>query len=353
MTREFPANLSGKVLTVCGAVDPSALGLTLVHEHLLIDSSFYFKAPSNLDDAKFVGQRVNLENLYWIRKNCTSNFDNMKLDDEAVALKELALFRAAGGATIVDAGSVGLARDPLGLVRISRTSGLNVVMGCGYYVQQSHAPDLKDRTEEEIEEEIVRDVLVGVDGTGVRAGIIGELGCSWPLDVTEEKVLRAGARAQRRTGAPLSVHIGRHHAAPIEDALILRRSGANMSKVVVCHLDRDLPDYSTLRTLAEMGCFLEFDMFGQETSDYPYTPIDRIPDWQRVHVIRDMIAEGLLDHIVVSHDVAHKHRLASYGGHGYAHLPISIVPLMRRKGIKDEHIEQILVKNPARLMRFE
>jgi phosphotriesterase-related protein len=346
-------NFSGKVLTVLGEIDPSDLGVTLVHEHLINDNSFYFKQPERAEDAHYVNEPVSFENVFWVRRTPTGCLDNMRLDDEGLAIKEASRFKKSGGKTIIDVTSIGLNRQPEALVRIAKATGLQVVMGSGYYLKQSHSADLKDRPEKDIEDEIVRDIVEGVGPAKIKAGIIGELGCNFPLDPTERKVLTAGAKAQARTGAPLSVHIGRHHQSPIELALILRDNGCNMKKVTMCHLDRDAAPYSTLHTLAELGCFFELDLFGQETFDYPYVHLDRITDWQRVHIIRDMIAEGLLNHILVSHDIGHKHRLTKFAGHGYAHISDVTVPLMERKGITNEQIQHILVTNPARLMSFE
>lgn len=344
---------SSRVQTVCGPIAPEKLGATLVHEHILLDVSCYFHEPDSEHERELARQPVQLNNLSWVRRNYTRNLDNMRYDDEQLAQKETLLFKEAGGGTIVDIGSVGLGRDPEGLRRISQATGLNIVMGSGYYVAPSHPPDMDDRSEADIEAEIMSDLTVGVGATDIRSGIIGELGCSWPIEKNEIKVLNAGARAQAKTGAPLSVHIGRHHDSPLEVAGILRQAGADMAKVTICHLDRDWPDLDTLRKLAAMGCFLEFDMFGQETGEYPYTPIDRLTDWQRADLIRLLADEGLLDHILISHDIAFKHRLESYGGPGYAHILKAGLPLLRRKGLTEEQIHAVLVENPARLLQIE
>ncbi len=342
-----------KVQTVCGPVKAEDLGVTLVHEHILTDLRNYFREPNASKDKIFARQPVRMENLAWVRRNYTSNLDNLVYDDEAVAKNEILLFKEAGGGTIVDVGCVGMGRNPEGLKRISIETGMHIVMGSGYYIAPFHPADMDDRTELEIEAEIIRDLTVGVGDTGIRSGIIGELGCSWPLEKNELKVLRAGARAQLKTGAPLSVHVGRHHDSPLEVAEILSQSGAEMRKVAICHLDRDWPDLETLRKLAAMGAFLEFDMFAQETGESPHAPMDRLTDWQRADLIRLLIDEGLLSHIIISHDIAYKHRLTSYGGPGYAHIQTVGLGILRRKGVTDEQIHTILVENPARLLGMD
>jgi phosphotriesterase-related protein len=340
----------GDVQTVLGPIAADSLGIALVHEHLLVDVSGLFIAPDGARGRALARQPVTLKNLSWVRRNWVSNLDNLRLDDEALAIEEALQFKLDGGMTLVDVGSMGLGRDPIGLQRVARATGLHVVMGCGYYVADCHPPDMDARSEEAIEEEIVRDVTVGVGAAGVRAGIIGELGCSWPLAKNERKVLRAAARAQRRTGVAISIHTGRHETSPLEILEVLGEAGADLSRVVMGHLDRTWPDMDSLRKLAREGCYLAFDTFGQETWAYPLAPLDRLTDAQRVDVIVRLATEGLLDRILVSHDVGFKHRLASYGGSGYSHLLTTVVPQMRRKGLTEEQIRTLLVENPARVL---
>ena len=207
--------LTGKVQTVLGIIDADSLGVTLPHEHLVVDVSCLFVEPTEATEKRLAHQPVSLENLWCIRYGAP-NLDNWKLQDEEIAIREASFFKRAGGDTIVDPSNIGLGRDPLALAHVSRATGLNVIMGSGYYVAPSHPADMDSKTEEDICAEIVREVTEGVADTGIRAGIIGEIGCSWPLTHNEEKVLRAAANAQRQTGAPLMIHPGRNARAPLE-----------------------------------------------------------------------------------------------------------------------------------------
>jgi phosphotriesterase-related protein len=346
---------TGEVQTVLGPVKPDELGITLVHEHLLLDLTCLFAEPDTARGRARARQPVSLENLSWIRRNWTSSLDNLRLDDEALAVREALEYRLDGGRTIVDVTSIGLARDPLGLQRIARATGLHVVMGCGYYVARSHPAGMDSRSQQDIEDEIVREITRGVADTGVRAGIIGELGCSWPLAADEEKVLRAAARAQQRTGVAVSIHPGpgRDPASLLQIIELLRAAGADLGRVIMGHLDRTGLEADTLRKVAASGCYLAFDTFGQETWVYPLGPFDRLSDAQRVDLIRELIAEGLGRQILVSHDVGYKHRLAAYGGSGYSHVLTTVLPYqMRRKGIREEQVQWLLVDNPARALQL-
>lgn len=346
------AATAGEVQTVLGPVDPAGLGATLIHEHLLLDVTCYMTVPIGARDRALANAPVSLETLSWVRRNWTSNFDNMRLDDRNLAIRELLEFKYAGGRTIVDVGNKGLARDAAGLREIALATGVQIVMGCGYYVELSHPSNMDEMSIDQIEEEIVRDIKVGVGPGLVKAGIIGELGCSWPVTPNEKKVLRAGARAQRKTGAALTIHTGRHRDSPLQIVEVLEDEGADLSRVVLDHLDREWPDFDKLHSLARRGCWLEFDTFGQETWTYPLAPMDRLTDWQRVEIIKKLTDDGFGDRILVSHDIGFKHRLMSFGGSGYAHILTSVVPLMLRKGLTEETITDLLVANPARILQL-
>src|SRR5919106_3992418 len=183
--------LAGHVQTVLGPVSPEALGVTLPHEHLLIDFTVMFAEPVGASDKGRARAPVSLENLGWVRQHFNANLDNLRLLDEQVAQDEILLFKQAGGRTVVDPTPHSLARDPLALARIARGTGLNIVMGAGYYVAAAHPPDMDRRSVDDLARELVADVAVGVGDTGVRSGLIGEIGCTWPWTDNEKKVVRA------------------------------------------------------------------------------------------------------------------------------------------------------------------
>ncbi|MBI4234537.1 MAG: phosphotriesterase-related protein [Chloroflexi bacterium] len=349
----MPSELTGKAQTVLGPIAPEALGVTMTHEHVLIDFRPVFIEPAEATARRLAQEPVRLENLHWIRTHQASNLDNLMLMDETVAVDETLRYRWAGGATIVEATSIGIGRDPLGLARVARATGLNIIMGAGYYVATAHPRDMDRRSEDAIFQEIVRDIRVGVGDTGVRAGHIGELGCSWPLADNERKVLRAAARAQRETGAPILIHPGRDESAPLEIMEVLREAGADVRRTVMGHIERTIFNPATLRRLAGTGCYLEYDLFGQENSYYPFNPSVYMPnDIQRMEQLAQLIAWGHLDQLVIAHDICMKIRLVRYGGHGYAHILENIVPRMRARGFTEQQIRAILVENPRRVLTF-
>ena len=348
----MPNDMTGKVQTVLGTIGPEELGPTTTHEHLLIDFRCMFTPPSEASDFPKAYGPVTMQNLAWVRYNIFSNEDNLLVGDVDTAIEEVELFRQAGGGTIVDATTIGIGRDPLGLARISRATGVNVVMGAGYYVGDTHGDDMNAKTEDELADQMVTELTEGVGATGVKAGIIGELGCSWPLRDNERKVLLAGAQAQQRTGAAILIHPGRSESAPAEIIEVLAGAGADVGRVIMSHLDRTVRDEAVVLDLASSGCYIEYDLFGWEISNYPLSDLDMISDAVRMAYVRLLVDKGYGERVVLAHDVFAKHRLVAYGGHGYAHILENIVPRLRRKGFTSAQLDNILVQNPARVLPF-
>jgi len=347
------SKLTGKAQAVLGPIPSEELGITLPHEHLLIDLSIMFNEPNTAKEKRLAHQPVRLENLRWIHYHPIENLDNLLLLDEEVAKSEALDCKATGVNTIVDQSNIGLGRNALALKRISLATGLNIIMGCGYYVAATHTTDMDIKTEEEIAEEIVHDVKVGVGNAGVCAGIIGEIGCTWPLVDNERKVLRAAARAQQITGAPLNIHPGRNPSAPFEIVDILRDAGADISHTVISHIDRTLRNPRDIHKLAETGCYLEYDLFGWEGYYLKaMVSVDLPNDAQRINEIKWLIEEGYLNQILISHDICMKIHLSCYGGRSYSHIMENVVPLMREKTMPEKYIHALLVENPKHLLQF-
>ena len=176
------------------------------------------------------------------------------------------------------------------------------------------------------------------------------MGCTWPLTTNERKSVLASAIAQKETGAAILIHPGRHPDAPAEILELLAKGGADVSRVIIGHLDRTVFDFDGLLSIAESGCYLEWDLFGNEGSYYPLADIDMPSDAQRLAFIKRIVDSGYTDRVVIGQDIAVKHRLVQYGGQGYAHILENIVPVMRRKGFSADEIRAITVDNPANVL---
>lgn len=337
---------SDKVQTVLGLIDPSELGHTQPHEHLLVN---LIPAPQR-DGA--VGEKIRMDNLGWNRRHWTSNPENLRLTSEEDAIKELEDYKAAGGGAMVELSIIGIDRDPEAYGRVSKASGVHVVMGAGYYTSAYHPPEVESMSEEELAKVMVRDVVEGAQGTGIKSGIIGEIGLDWPVHDNEAKVLRAAARAQRETGASLNIHPGRSPAAPLDAIRIVREAGGDPERTVMSHMDRTLFNFNAMLDLAKTGCYLEWDLFGQESSYYPLAPIDMPNDHTRIDCIMKFIEAGFRNKLLISQDICTKIHTMKFGGEGYGHILKNILPMMKQKGMSDEDIEALTIKNPARVLTF-
>lgn len=341
------ANLRNRAQTVQGLVDPAAIGATLLHEHILCD----IRPPSWRTQGDF-GAAITLEERFSIDYGEVPAPGNLVLDQSDIAIRELRKMRADGGETVVDLSCGGLHPDPQGLAHVARESGAAIVMGCGHYVEEYQDPANHTRSVDDFTREMLEQIFVGAWGTEIRAGIIGEIGCQAPWTTLEQRVMAAAAQAQSESGAALSVHPGRHADQPQEVADFLRRQNADMSRVIMSHIDRTVFDDTRLFRLADTGVVMELDLFGMETSFYKWSDIDMPNDAERLRTLRKLIDRGHLGQIAISQDICYRSRLACFGGHGYGHIFRNVVPMMRRRGFDQSEIDMILRATPRRLLTF-
>jgi phosphotriesterase-related protein len=344
---------AGAVMTVLGPVAADTLGRTLMHEHLLFNLETYLHQPPDPADAPLVEAPLTLDTLWWVREHPMASRQNLYQSDPELAADEVERFRAAGGSTVVEISSIGLARDVRGLKRIAERTGVNIVAGAGYYVGSSHPPTLAGRSMEEVTEELIRDLQVGMDDTDIRAGVIGEIGTSEPLYETEALVLRAAARAQSRTGAAMIVHPAPQHLSaeamsPWLD--ILEGEGAIPSKVVLSHLEARLATRpQDFAVLARRGYVLSLDTWGN-TKHYESRNFTMPSDADRVKLLTQLVSEGLAPHLVVAQDICYRDALTAFGGPGYGYILRHITPRLLAAGVPQVALDMMLIENPRRIL---
>ena len=340
--------LRGTIQTVRGAIEPSRLGPTLMHEHLICD----LRTPE-LKGCDCHFEPITLENLWSVHYGECAHGPKYQLDMPEVIVEEVEKLRADGGSALVELSSGGLSPDPAMLRSISERTGVHVVMGCGHYVEEYQDPANHERDADDFAAEITAQVLDGAWGTGVRAGIIGEIGCQAPWTALERRVMKGAILAQAETGAALNIHPGRDPEQPQEVADFIVAEGGVPSRTIVSHIDRTVFDDDDLLRLADTGCVIELDLFGLEASYYPLDlRVDMPNDAMRLKLIRTLIDHGHLDRIVISHDICYRTRLTRFGGHGYGHIFRNVLPMMRRRGFGEDEIDAIMVANPSRLLTF-
>lgn len=337
-----------KVQSVLGEIDAKDIGITITHEHLLIDARKAWYEPKEATKIALAHKPVSIEILHELRQDPYMNWDNCFMFDENVAVSEAKQFQLLGGGTIVDATCLGIGRDPQALQRISKRTGLHVLMGCGHYLESRHLPHVKDAPIDKLADEMVRDVLEGVEGTNIRAGYIGEIGVSKNFTPQEEKVLRASARAQAKTGVALSIHLPGWERLAHKVLDIIAEEGGDINKTILDHMNPSFEDVEYQTSLAKRGAYLEYDMIGMDyyyANEQSQSPSDE----DNAKAIKNLIDLGFANKLLLSQDVFLKMMLTCYGGNGYAYILRHFVPRLRRHGVSQEAIQTMLVDNPARV----
>ena len=306
------------VQTVLGPIDPGSLGWTLPHEHTQIA---LWQIEGRWD--------------YW-----------QLTRDEPVILDELRLFTDAGGRGLVDLTLPGVGRDPAWLAGLARASGLDLVMGCGWYRGAYYPAEARidRRSVDSLADELVAEIADGVGESGVRPGIIGEIGTDKPwVSPAEERVHRAAARASRRTGLAITTHAVMS-AVGLDQLRIFEEEGVDPARVVIGHADsyRDLDHYLEI---VGRGASVEFDFLGMS-----FTPQERHGEARVVELVCELLGRGHVDRVLLSQDVCHDAQLTRYEGNGYVHLARTFLPSLRAAGASDAEIETITVANPRRLL---
>lgn len=355
-----------------GEISEEEAGPTLPHEHVFIDLHCYWKDPTNRKSRELAKRKVRISALGDLRENPEAIEDNLVVDSVKDITEDLQLFKSVGGRTIVDATTIGIGRNPKALKKASQRSGVNLIAGSGYYVSLSQPKAIRNWPAEKMTERIVDDITKGIDDTGVRAGIIGEIGAlNDEPDNIEIKSLTAAGRAQEETGAGVVLHTNPAAVHILLD--ILLDNGADLRKVAAAHADSLLSKSSTgypidgknerypaeermqhFKDLAGRGVMFAFDGFGVEYWNVSKNLelYSRPRDIERVKQIVDLVKEGLVRNILISQDNCFKSQMTKYGGFGREHILKRIVPLLKWGGLSEKEINQIIIGNPKKLLAF-
>jgi len=305
-----------KVVTVNGPICPEELGVTLSHDHVLVDA--------------------------W---GMTPGFENYGtiLDNEELAVDELKHFRRSGGRSICDPTNIGIGRDPEALRRISRASDVHIVMGSAWYRERVYPPYVFQEHPDRLADRLVKELTEGVGDTGIRPGFIGEIGTErFFISPAQERVFRAAARAQRRTGCPLMTHTTHWGELAIEQLDLLAEEGVPADRVIVSHLG-DRPGVRWWLPIAERGAWLDIDNLA--FSDY--APLE-----VRADNVVALWKAGYGSQIMLSNDICAINQLIFYGGPGYGNVITNFYPLLRARGLTDEQIHIMTVTNPSKAFAY-
>ncbi|WP_406358390.1 phosphotriesterase [Streptomyces sp. NBC_00658] len=333
------------VHTVLGPVDASTLGPTSMHEHLLSDLSLWARpAPPGeppLDDP------IRPHDMARLRWNALSVPHNLILHDPDVAVAEMTALRQAGGAAVVELTLRGMGRRLQELPDISRRSGVTICVGTGWYVDATHPADVRTADVDTLAAKLVSDLRDGIDGTGIRPALIGELGTNHPPTEGELRVVAAAGRAAAETGCTVNVHLSFRGQDALSLVELLLSEGMSADRIVLSHMDEVL-DRVYHKDAAQTGAVLEYDTFG---TDFSYgSPHLRSPaDHERLDMAAWLFSEGHQDQLVIGCDVWTQSNLLHNGGYGYEHLFRRIAPALEKLA-GPEALRRILVDTPRRLL---
>ena len=341
--------MQANTMTVLGLIPTSDLGITLMHEHILNDCSCWWKGhdPSYESSIRCVKVEASLhDKLLKDPFGCLNNCGN---DDESLAIEELSDAIGYGCRTIVDPTNRGIGRNPKALVRIAQATGLNIIIGSGYYLQDSHPLDITSKTPELIADEIQKEYEIGIDDTGIRIGLIGEIGVSADFTPEEKKSLTGATLAAIRTGLPLMVHLPAWDRYGHQVLDMVEACGLDCRRVILCHMNPSCKDQEYQTSLAKRGAFIEYDMIGM---DYTFENGKGIcpTDEESAQGISNLANAGYFEQVLLSQDVFLKSMLKKFGGKGYGSIFRDFIPILKHQGMQQSEIDTLLVSNPARAL---
>lgn len=343
-----------KAITVRGEIESGKLGITLTHEHLLIDQSVWVdREVEEVSLKEKHKSNVSIKNLGDLVYDGFSYRDNLVISDVDTAIQEAKEFRNEGGVTIVDVTNIGLGRDPKALYKISLETGLNIIMGSGNYVIGSWSEKDKKRSAQNIAEDIIKDFSEDTELIKIKPGIIGEIGLCDIENPVEIKSLRGAAKAQKKIGCALTIHTPIWEKVGNKILDIVEDEEVDLRKVILSHCDPKMYDFKYIDSLAKRGVYIEFDEFGWCLRTPKSDRSKMIPsDNERVENIVKHINAGNLNNILLSHDVCTKMQLKNFGGFGYAHLLQHITPWLLDLGVTIEQLRTMLIENPKNVLCF-
>jgi len=300
--------------TVGGAIDPAQLGVTLMHEHVLVD----FVGAAAVDPARYDADAVFTRALPYLRQ-----------------------VKAHGCATLVECTPAFLGRDPRLLQRLARASGLHILSNTGYYGANNDKhlpPPAFTGTPEQLAARWIREYEHGIDGTGIKPGFMKIGVDAGPLSTVDAKLVRAAAITHKATGLPIAAHTGDGIAA-LEEIEIIEHVGVPLSAFIWVHAHNE-QDGALHQKAAARGVWVEFDGLGPKSVA------------RHVALVLAMRQAGHLDRVLVSHDAGWYHVGEANGGEfrGFDTLFTAFVPALRAAGLSEADIRRLLVDNPRRAL---
>ena len=306
------------IQTVLGPIACEKFGVTLMHEHTFCDAWEW-------------GGRLEY---------------NSTVDDEGLLVEELGAYRNAGGAALVDVTTIGIGRNPIGLQQLAEATGLHIVMGAGWYRERVYPPYVTELSTHQLADMVIKEFKDGIDGTGVRPGVIGEIGTErFYISPAEERVFRACARAQLEIGAAITTHTTHFGDLALEQIDILTDEGVQRDRIIIGHLG-ERRNAKDVLAVAAKGVYVQIDHVGRPAS------AGTQPEIQRARNVVETVRAGYLERVLISMDICANSLMHWNGGHGYDYLLVKFVPMLMDLGLTQTEIQTIIVENPQRVLDF-
>lgn len=342
-----------KLNTVRGVISAEEVELICPHEHLFIDLTHEAVLPKTEEEKRRFYGDIQMKDLGVLHRNPYIVYTNLILDDVDLALEETECLSDCGCNLLVDVTSVGIGRDMHKLKAFCKRSKLNVIAGTGLFVHDALPEMYEKKTAEQIAAWMIDEIENGHCDTGIKPGVIGEIGVSEKIYPIEEKSLHAAAIASVKTDLPIYLHTYPWNRVALDAVKLLLAEGVKPENICICHLDVTFDDVY-LRQALDLGIYLEFDNLSKEfffeAQDGAFAGGPFETDVARVHKLKELIAEGYTDQLLLANDLCLKASLHHYGGQGYDHAFRNFVPMMRLYGIREEDIHQIVSVNPKRFL---
>lgn len=356
----------GEVMTVLGPIPTEDLGLTSMHEHVLMDGRVYRKkfGEEIPDDFPIsADEDLSLSNIGLLKRNYFVIDDNIMIDDEEIMAAEMADFKESGGAAMVEMSAIGLRSNLPGIKRISERTGVHVIATTGFYIEDSWPEPFLEMSLEDLTKHIVAEAEQGIEDTGIKAGHIKA--AMTDLSERQEWSLKAAARAAVETGLSVTIHQNLSVGDCLSIVDILAQEGMNPERIIIAHVDgllvnhdvNDLilyPEANRLKLddpkkILDLGANISIDCFGQSW-DHELRNFVLENDWQRLAGLVHLLEAGYGSQIVIGTDTFLKMLVRRYGGEGYCRLTKYVLPKLREVGVTDYNIRKLTINNPARLL---
>lgn len=301
------------IQTVNGEIEASALGITMSHEHLCVDLSMV----RNNQDSTFGFEPLIIEEIEKAKKYQVKSFVEVSCND--------------------------MGRNPLELKKISDTCEIHIIAATGFYLDEYHPKAIKEMAVDEIANIFINDLTIGMDGTSIKAGVIGEVASSEVMTPSERKVLHAAGIAARQVGCAITTHCQMGKLGK-QQAQIFLNEQVNLDNVILGHIDLS-DDIEYMCELMDLGCNIGFDTIGKE---------QYLKDLKRAENIRILIEKGYADKIVLSQDISKKSYFhKEEGNFGYTTVMEKFIPMLREIGVEESAILKMLIYNPQRIFNIK